>query len=319
MIDPAAFPPPETMLVALGIDTAAEPPVLTPLAGGWSGGRIWRVERAGYPPLVLRALAGNTGAGARREDAIHALVREAGIPAPEILAVAEIPGGAAMAMTLMPGIPLAQALLQAPDTATAQAFGVAAGEMLARIHAIPGAILAEAGLAPGGEHARGDWLTWLTPGADVQRVLAPWRHPAEAHRLLHLDFHPENLLVDAETRTVTAVLDWTNARLGPPLADLARTRSILRLIPTMPHLPPGATAILAAFTSGCMDAYTARHGEADPAMLAAFDAWALDVQIADLAPKLGMPGIAITAETLDTLRAARDAATASASASLPER
>lgn len=321
MIDPPDPPfRPENVLASLGIETGATAPTFSPLAGGWSGSRLWRVERSGLPTLVVRGFPGARDSVARREAAIHTLVRNAGIPAPEIVAVGDVPGGAAMVMMLMPGIPLAQALRDIPDAASAHALGMASGTMLARIHAIPAPSLAEAGLTRGGSHDPGDWLTWIQPAPDVWQVLSPWlaRYPAD--RLIHLDFHPENVLVDPESGALTAVLDWTNARLGPPAADLARARSILRLITTaiMPNLPPGMAATLDAFIRGFQEAHAATRGAVDPAMRRAFDAWALDIQIADLAPKLGMPGIWLTESTFADLRAARNMALAEATRTLPQ-
>jgi Ser/Thr protein kinase RdoA (MazF antagonist) len=49
-------------------------------------------------------------------------------------------------------------------------------------------------------------------------------------RLLHLDLHPFNVLVDAADE-VCGVLDWANAAAGPPDLDRARTFSILTLDP----------------------------------------------------------------------------------------
>ena len=51
--------------------------------------------------------------------------------------------------------------------------------------------------------------------------------------LLHLDYHPLNVMCQGPR--ITGVLDWANARLGDPRADLARTITLLRLAPT----PPG--------------------------------------------------------------------------------
>ena len=51
----------------------------------------------------------------------------------------------------------------------------------------------------------------------------------DTDRLLHLDFHPLNVL--GERDQLTAVLDWTNAHAGDPRADFARTVTILRLSP----------------------------------------------------------------------------------------
>ena len=52
--------------------------------------------------------------------------------------------------------------------------------------------------------------------------------------LLHLDFHPANVLVDGVGR-VTGVIDWANAVAGPPVADLARTWAIFATA----LVPPG--------------------------------------------------------------------------------
>ena len=54
--------------------------------------------------------------------------------------------------------------------------------------------------------------------------------------LLHLDFHPMNVLTDG--KRITAVLDWVNAMPGDPRADLARTVSILRVGPISPEPLP---------------------------------------------------------------------------------
>lgn len=43
--------------------------------------------------------------------------------------------------------------------------------------------------------------------------------------LCHLDFHPENILFDGEKYIL---IDWTNAKVGNPLMDVARTYIILQ-------------------------------------------------------------------------------------------
>jgi hypothetical protein len=76
---------------------------------------------------------------------------------------------------------------------------------------------------------RATWIAWAGPlrpglGAYLER-LTRGRPP----RLLHLDYHPLNVLV--QHGQVSAVLDWTNAHAGDPRADFARTLTILRLSP----------------------------------------------------------------------------------------
>lgn len=306
---------PGAILRGLGFAIDTHTTTITPLGGGWSGSTIFRITMTrdettspDSPDLVLRILAGDP-LGPRREAAIHKVVRQCDIPAPEIVAIGAIPddGGTAMVMPLMSGTPLVTMLPSSTPT-DAAIWGTVCGAMLARVHAIPPAALADLALP--------SWLAWTPPSPDVMTVLDPWLYSAcGSDRLLHLDFHPANLLGDVGTTTITAVLDWTNARIGPPLADLARTRSILHLFAAS-GIPDAVRATLTAFETHLIAAWEAQFGAIDPAMLRAFDAWAFDVQITDLAPKLGMPGSFVNVGMLDTLRNQRDAAIA---ASLADR
>ena len=68
-------------------------------------------------------------------------------------------------------------------------------------------------------------------------------------RLLHLDLHPLNLLVNTEG-ALTGVLDWANAAAGPPVLDRARTWAILNLDPfaRAQHASPLFQALAAGWT-----------------------------------------------------------------------
>jgi streptomycin 6-kinase len=64
---------------------------------------------------------------------------------------------------------------------------------------------------------------WRTRGH--ARLLAELHHqlhaiPFEGQRLLHLDFHPDNILLSGRG---PVVIDWTNARAGDPALDVAMT------------------------------------------------------------------------------------------------
>jgi aminoglycoside phosphotransferase (APT) family kinase protein len=48
----------------------------------------------------------------------------------------------------------------------------------------------------------------------------------DGDRLCHGDYHPANLLLGS---TGPVLVDWTNASRGDPMADLARTRVLLRV------------------------------------------------------------------------------------------
>lgn len=68
------------------------------------------------------------------------------------------------------------------------------------------------------------------------RLLIEISQLPDGKRLCHLDYHPGNILIgeDGESR----VVDWVNACVGDPMADVARTYGMLLV-----GLPPGLGAI----------------------------------------------------------------------------
>lgn len=64
---------------------------------------------------------------------------------------------------------------------------------------------------------------------------------ADGDRLCHGDFHPANVIVDADG---PVIIDWTNVSRGNPDADLARSLVILRL----GAVPPGTPVVLRILT-----------------------------------------------------------------------
>ena len=101
-------------------------------------------------------------------------------------------------------------------------------------------------------------------------------------------------------RGITCVLDWANAAVGDPRADLARTVTVLRLAPAPPGTP--ATLLMAlrrvlelAWRTG----YQVSAGSFRD--MAPFYAWAGAMMEADLRPKLGRPGVWLEPSDLDRI------------------
>ena len=89
---------------------------------------------------------------------------------------------------------------------------------------------------------------------------------------------------------VSAVLDWANARVGDPRADLARTASILRFAPLDPGvLRPLESLVRRLFIAGWRRGYREVAGPIGG--MAPFYAWAGAVLIHDLTPRLGRPDL----------------------------
>ena len=103
------------------------------------------------------------------------------------------------------------------------------------------------------------------PGADCSE-----------RRLLHLDLHPFNVLVDDDGEP-TAVIDWANAAGGDPELDRARTWSLLRLDPAARALDdnPGWVAL----TDHWLKAGRMHDLSASARM------WACEFMLADLAAR----------------------------------
>lgn len=123
----------------------------------------------------------DAGKTAEREAAVMAYARSAGLPVPEVFDVR----GADLVMERVVGPTMTAALARRPWTLAAHAR-VLAGLHRA-VHAVP---------AP-------DWLPGPFGGGDA---------------LLHLDLHPENVLMTAGG---PVVIDWTNAARGPAEVDVA--------------------------------------------------------------------------------------------------
>lgn len=115
-----------------------------------------------------------------------AAARSAGLPVPEVFDVA----GPDLVLERVEGPTMAAALVRRPWTLAAQARLLA--EVHRAVHEVP---------AP-------DWLPGPFDGSAAGGGTA----------LLHLDLHPENVLL---TATGPVVIDWTNAARGPAEADVA--------------------------------------------------------------------------------------------------
>ena len=229
---------------------------------------IWRIEQADHP-FALRVFRPEQTAMARREVAAMALARASGLPIPAVHAEGIWRDRPALLLTWMPGDPLLTA-----HPWRAWALGVALGRTQAAIHAIP--------VPPGCLGEASSWIDWGNPDDALRRLLL--ESASGQHALLHLDLHPMNVLVQG--RQVSAVLDWANARIGDPRADLARTASILRFAP----LPAGTPAPVGRAARRLLDAGWRRgyREVAGPIRgMAPFYAWAATAMVHDLSPRLG--------------------------------
>ena len=261
---------PHAILKILGVQTIH---AIAPVAGG-ADTAIWRVEHDQITS-ALRVFRASQAATYLREVRAMELAAQQGIPVPRVRAQAHWHDRPTLLLSWCAGQPLAATLQRQPWRLLRQ--GRAFGRMQARIHQItvpaPTDVLAA------------DWISWHNT---VDAGLAAQLRERAGHtpQLLHLDYHPLNVLMG--DRDVTAVLDWANARAGDPRADVARTYAILAV---MPHqaarepLPYRVARRLLAHT--WMSGYRAVAGELKDMPL--FFAWAGAVMVADLAQRITEP------------------------------
>ncbi|MBA2679113.1 MAG: aminoglycoside phosphotransferase family protein [Ktedonobacteraceae bacterium] len=200
---------PHAILHVLGLTDATS---VTPVHGG-SDTAIWQVERGGSI-YALRVFGEGRHDDCEREKLVMQATFAGGLPVSQVYAEGIWHEHPALLLSWLPGWPLADELRVRPWRAWK--LGILFGHMQASIHALP---------APGGLDEHPDtWIMWLGPDRpSLQKCLQVNPHRSDA--LLHLDYHPFNVLTNG--KSITGVLDWRNACAGEPRADAARTGSIL--------------------------------------------------------------------------------------------
>lgn len=277
-----------TWLIRAGFPADIE---LSEMRRGLGSTELWSFSPApGASPLVVRIFAEGTGAAAAdREARAMDAAASHGVPVPTVITQGVIANRSFLVTTFVEGVLAAEAFVANP--ATASDLGDAMGETLGRINQV---------VAPVGLRSRPD--AWIVRGGPA---LAPIHSQLatlpDQDRLLHLDFHLNNVLV--RDSWITGVIDWENTMAGPPHADLARSRAILRAV-TLGGLVPG-TETVAQFERGLVAGHTRVAGpDPHPALSTA---WGLAMTTADLATQVGKPGSWITDSLVEQLAKERDA------------
>lgn len=190
-------------------------------------------------PLILRQHVGCQGLPRlRHEVSVHRHLMGLGYPVPEVIWHEEdcqILGGPFLFMNEIAGANLLQSLLCKPwniFTATAEMAKVHASLHALSSIGFPKPAERYLGIHPGGTEAiiRHYNLKGLERGFRWLQDYQP--SSITTPSILHLDFHPLNLLVPRNGGTLT-VIDWTYAEIGDPHADVATTLMLLECVPVL--------------------------------------------------------------------------------------
>lgn len=202
---------PHAILQTLGLTDVI---VVTPVQGG-SDAAIWRVEcKDGV--YALRVFGKGQHNSCERDQKVMQEALAAGLPLPQVHAAGTWHDHPVLLLSWLPGRTVADEIRARPWQTWK--FGVLFGRMQAAIHALSAPAILQ-------DHPDA-WIDWLGPDEpSLQQRLRTMSHATDA--LLHLDYHPENVLTDG--KSITGVLDWRNSLAGDPRADAARTIAILRI------------------------------------------------------------------------------------------
>jgi len=188
---------------------------LTPVQGG-SDVAIWHVECADAA-YALRVFPIGEDDAYAREAAVMKVLAAGDVAVPTVHVTASWHDHPVLLLSWLAGRTLAAELFARPWRAWR--LGREFGRTQAAIHALqaPAILLQE---------SEDSWINWNGPREPWlgQRLHAL---PHRSDRLLHLDYHPLNVMTDG--KVITGVIDWANAHAGDPRADVARALSILRV------------------------------------------------------------------------------------------
>ena len=211
---------PQGALATLGYAETSEP---RRVKGGWDT-LLWRFRTPDGREHSLRVfyLPGRNEIAWRERIALEACAT-AGLPAPRVETVGEVEGLPAMVLSWCPGIPILAFVEKKPWALWR--LGRLFGRAQAQMHAV----------APPAEFVAVAPDDWVYRGGERYAHLATHALSLglSASSLIHMDFHPINLLSDGTA--VTGILDWSGAAAGDPRADLARTEITILTAP----IPPG--------------------------------------------------------------------------------
>lgn len=246
---------------------------------------------AGTQRYVVRIFPESGHENAEREQlAMTAAVRHR-LPVPSVVLKGMVVSRPALVTEFVVGCTVLEELRK--RRGESRAIGKTMGETLGHLHEIP----APAGIT----RYRHDWVDRGGPALDaIRRMLLEL---PRQDRLIHLDYHPMNVLVD--DGCVTGVIDWENALAGPPHMDVARSRAILHVAKETKRVPAGEKDVLDQFEHGFVEGHESAIGRDPHPELSA--AWGAAMTVEDLAGHLGKPGSFVTAELLGALTEERDA------------
>lgn len=202
-----------------------------------ANGRTSEVYRYGADGVAKVLTPSTPQHWAQSEASFTDAVRRIGVPAPEVRDVIEVDGRASIVFEYVAGPSMWQRMLERPDDAAALTRDLASIQRAIHEAGVPD------GLPSLVERLRRKIAASRELDAGEQeRAAALLDQQPIGAALLHGDLHPGNVLLGPDG---LVVIDWFDATVGHPTADMARTMLLLRMGATdLRHLPGATTAVV---------------------------------------------------------------------------
>jgi aminoglycoside phosphotransferase (APT) family kinase protein len=211
----------------------------------------------------------------QRQAAAIEAARSRGVRVPAVLGATTVMGRPGLIMERIDGPDLLTLIGRRPWTAFR--VGRICGEVHAQLHEVQAP-----SVIPSAKESLKQWIagSGKLPPHLAEFALGVLAGLPDGDRLCHGDFHPGNILLAVDE---PVLIDWTNARRGDPMADVARTRMMLRLGET----PPGTSVVLRALArvgrSLLVTLYLRSYRRARPLDMSAVKRWEIPMAAARLA------------------------------------
>lgn len=244
---------------ATGVDVSGDL-TATRVGRGQSNLTYRLVDESGASWIARRPPLGHLLASAHdvvREYRILEALQDSDVVVPRLVGVCEDPAVADVPVVVMAHVD--GAVVDQMDVAESlppevrRELGLNLARTLARIHAVDVDAVGLGDLASRSPYAERQLKRWSRqfedsrtqdrPDLDALTQLLRDNVPAPGSlSLVHGDFHIRNVIVDATTGSLNAVLDWELSTLGDPIADIGSTLAY------WPHAGEAASGLFAAPT-----------------------------------------------------------------------
>ena len=137
-------------------------------------------------------------------------------------------------------------------------------------------------------------MSFLT-GEERAQILARLDALPDGDSVLHLDYHPDNIMSDGQN---ISVIDWMTSASGAPAADVAATLYLLNEGEMIPGLSPAVASVLEFLRKSICKSYLKKYkaisGMTDeeirpwrlPFLIVRLSIWSIDSEIDDLRRKI---------------------------------